>query len=53
MPTDLKRLATDSAGTSAIEYALIASLVAIVSAAAIAQIGPQVNAMFLAVLPGL
>ena len=42
----MKDLAADTSGTTAMEYAVIASLISIVIVTAVASIGTQVSSMF-------
>ncbi len=43
----------DDGGATAIEYALIASVVSIAAVTAMSQIGTRVDARFASILPGL
>lgn len=49
----LAKLATDEAGVTAIEYALIAGLVVVVMVGAVTALGTSVSGLFGAVLDGL
>lgn len=45
----IRRFGRDRSGTTAIEYALIASLIAIVIVTAVGALGTQLNALFVSV----
>ncbi len=49
----MKSFAVDSRGATAIEYALIATLIALVVIGALIIIGTRLNVMIAAVVPGL
>jgi pilus assembly protein Flp/PilA len=49
----VRSFASDPSGATAIEYTLIAAVIALVIIAALTTMGTEVNAMFASVLPGL
>jgi pilus assembly protein Flp/PilA len=53
MKTLLNRFVRDESGATAIEYGLIAALIAVVIIAVVRSVGVQLNAVFGAVLAGL
>ena len=48
----MKAFARDESGATAIEYALIATIISIVIVAAVTSIGTQIKAMFQSVVAG-
>lgn len=53
MAAALKAILRDPLGVTAIEYAVIGSVIITAIVVAVGQIGVQVSAMFASILPGL
>ncbi|GJE45658.1 Flp family type IVb pilin [Methylobacterium soli] len=49
MKNVFKRFASDESGATAIEYGLIAALIAVVIIAGVSQLGTKLNAKFIAI----